>query len=324
MQSTPAFDWAARQVERGVLPTAVLGIATVDGIVDIRAYGADGSRRTRPDDVYPLFSVTKPLVGLVALRAVERGMLSLEAPLDRVVPELRDVGRARVRLHHLLTHTSGLSEPPLDAQGPLSAVLRRAGSDFAAGSATRYSSLAFEGVRLLVEDATGTSLDDGLRQALAAVPASGIGFDPVAEPHRVHGGGDFDPQRFASLRHPGAGLYGRAVDLLEIGRSLLADDGAIVTSLALAASLEPRTVGLPKLEPYPAERGQEWGLAWNLLRRAPGMLARDVYGHAGWAGAEFWMLPGAGSCVVLLTNRVDAPAAGLDVAELLNAVSSGA
>src|SRR5687767_15667199 len=71
MQSTPAFDWAARQVERGVLPTAVLGIATVDGIVDIRAYGADGSRRTRPEDVYPLFSVTKPLVGLVALRAVE-------------------------------------------------------------------------------------------------------------------------------------------------------------------------------------------------------------------------------------------------------------
>ena len=131
------------------------------------------------------------------------------------------------------------------------------------------------------------------------------------------------PSRFASLRHPGAGLHGRAADLLAIGRSLLADDGAIVTPLALSASLEPRTVGIPKLEPYPAERGQEWGLTWNLLRQAPGMLARDVYGHAGWAGAEFWMLPGAGACVVLLTNRVDAPAAGLDVAELLNAVASG-
>ena len=137
----------------------------------------------------------------------------------------------------------------------------------------------------------------------------------------MHGGGDFDPARFAALRHPGAGLYGRAVDLLEIGRSLLADDGAIVTPLALAASLEPRTVGIPKLEPYPAERGQEWGLSWNLLRRAPGLLSRDVYGHAGWAGAEFWMLPSAGACVVLLTNRVDAAAAGLDVAELLNAVA---
>ena len=323
MQFTPAFDWAERQVERGILPTAVLGIATADGIIDIRAYGSDGSRAATPDDVYPLFSVTKPLVGLVALRAVERGRLSLEAPLDRVIPELRAVGRSPVRLHHLLSHTSGLSEPALDVQGPLLDVLRKTGSDFAPGSATRYSSLAFEGVRVLVEDATGTSLDEGLREAFSAVSAAGIAFDPVSEPHRVHGGGDFDPARFASLRHPGAGLYGRAADLLAIGRSLIADDGAIVTPLALSASLEPRTVGLPKLEPYPAERGQEWGLSWNLLRRAPGMLARDVYGHAGWAGAEFWMLPGAGACVVLLTHRVDAPAAGLDVAELLNAVSSG-
>ena len=100
MQSSLAFDWAERQVERGMLPTAVLGIATIDGVLDIRAYGTDGARRTHADDVYPLFSVTKPLVGLVALRAVERGMLSLEAPLDRVVPEVAGTGRARVRLHH--------------------------------------------------------------------------------------------------------------------------------------------------------------------------------------------------------------------------------
>ena len=83
-------------------------------------------------------------------------MLSLDAPLDRVVPELREWGGRRVRLHHLLTHTSGT----------LRAGARRAGSAAGraahvpdrtsrAGTATRYSSLAFEGVRLLVEDATG-------------------------------------------------------------------------------------------------------------------------------------------------------------------------
>lgn len=316
----PAFDWAERQVTRGILPTAVLGIATVDGIVDIRAYGSDGRRVAQPDDIYPFFSVTKPLVGLVALRAIERGMLSLDAPLDRVMP---GVGDTRVRLHHLVTHTSGLTEPALDAPAPLIDALRTAGSDFAAGTMSRYSSIAFEGVRLLVENATGTSLDDGLREAFAAVPAEGIAFDPVDEPHRIHAGGDFDMERFLTLRHPGAGLHGRAADLLAIGRSLLADDGAIVTPLALAASREPRTVGLPKLEPYPVERGQEWGFTWNLLRRAPGLLDHDVYGHAGWAGAEFWMLPSAGACVVLLTNRVDAASAGLDIAELLNAVAAG-
>src|SRR3546814_8660470 len=62
------------------------------------------------------------------------------------------------------------------------------------------------------------------------------------------------------LRHPGAGLMGRAEDLLAIGSALLRDDGAIVRPRTLAMMRRPLTGEIPRLEPYPAERGQDWGL----------------------------------------------------------------
>lgn len=315
-----AFAWAGRQVDDGKLPTAVLGIATRDGVVDIRAFGVDGGRQTKPDDVFPLFSVTKPLVALTAVRAAERGLITLGARLDGFVPERSGEDPVPITLTHLLSHTSGLAEPEMDAPEGPAAHLRTAESDFAAGTMSRYSTLNFQGVRELVEAATGRALEDELATMLAGVGVSRVAFEPDAEPHRVHNAGGFDMERFVGFHHAGAGLFGRAEDLLAIGSSLLADDGRLVTPVGLAASLTSRTDGIPRLAPYTADRGQDWGLGWNLLRRQPGMLVRDAYGHGGWAGAEFWMLPGAGACVVLLTNRVDPQVV---LPQLLNAVATG-
>ena len=84
--------------------------------------------------------------------------------------------------------------------------------------------------------------------------------------------------------------------------------------------IHPITDGIPRLDPYPAERGQDWGFTWNLRTRAPGLIDRDVYGHAGWAGTEFWVHPTAGVAYVLLTNQGERP--GVDPDELDNAVVS--
>ena len=75
----------------------------------------------------------------------------------------------------------------------------------------------------------------------------------------------------------------------------------------LAMMRRPLTGDIPRLEPYPAERGQDWGFTWNLRTRAPGLIDRDVYGHGGWSGTEFWVHPTAGVAWVLLTNQADAP-----------------
>jgi CubicO group peptidase (beta-lactamase class C family) len=292
-----AFDWARRQVADGRVPTAVLGIATVDGVVALDAFGATAGRTARTDDHYRLFSVTKPLVGLTAARAIERGLLTPETALSEALPAFGADRDDVVRLRHLASHTSGISEPAMDSPTPLREELLTAGRDFRAGTASRYSTIAFEGIAALVAQATGQEWDAALTVWAAPLGAGGLTLDEASDPHPIVGAAEagLDIDRFARTRHPGAGLIGRAQDLLAIGSALLRGGEGIVRAATLAMTLRPLTGDIPRLDPYPAERGQDWGFTWNLPRRAPGLIERDAYGHGGWSGAEFWVHPSAGA-----------------------------
>jgi CubicO group peptidase (beta-lactamase class C family) len=314
-----AFDWARRHVDEGRLPTAVLGIATADGVVALDAFGEASA-----DDHYPLFSITKPIVGLAALSLIEEGKLTQDAPLAVAIPQFGADREDLVRLRHLASHTSGIVEPPLDTPAGLRPSLLANGRDFAAGSMSRYSTIAFEGIAALIEHADGSPWEDRVTEIARRADAPGFTFDFEASRHdpidAAEGGLDWD--RMKRLRHPGAGLFARATDLLALGSALLRDDGSVVSPITVEAMRRPLTTGLPKLEPYVAERGQDWGFTWNLRHSAPGLLARDTYGHGGWAGTEFWITPSLGVCFVLLTNRADRP--GVDADELHNAVAAAA
>ncbi|HET8779379.1 MAG TPA: serine hydrolase domain-containing protein, partial [Agromyces sp.] len=314
-----AFDWVRRHVEHGPLPTAVLGVATADGVVALDAFGSHGGRAASVDDHYPLFSITKPIVGLAALHLIEQGRLTADTPLSAALPEFGAGRDDVVRLRHLVSHTSGIAEPPMDAPG-LRDLLLAPGRDFAAGTTSRYSTIAFEGVAALIEHAGGAPWERAVeavgQKADAAVSeradaavgeradAAGFTFDAEVSPHAPADAAEqgLDYARFAVLRHPGAGLLGRAADLLAVGSALLRNDGSLVAPVTYEAMLRPLTAGLPKLEPYVASRGQDWGFTWNLRHSAPGLLAADTFGHGGWAGTEFWITPSRGVCFVLLTN----------------------
>lgn len=319
------FDAAFARVRDHVaaerLPTAVLGVADANGILALDAFG-----QVTTDAVYPLFSITKVLTGITAVRAIARGLLTPETALRDAVPEF---GRDRddvVRLRHLASHTSGISEPPLDTPTPLRRELLERGRDFAAGTMSRYSTIAFEGIAALVRHATGAEWDQATFAWASGIGATGLTLDPAGSidvPDASKAGLDID--RFRATRAPGAGLLGRAEDLLRIGSELLrigegGRDG-ILSPAGLAMMLRPLTGDIPRLDPYPAERGQDWGFTLNLRTRAPGLIDRDVYGHGGWAGTEFWVHPTAGVCWVLLTNRAVRP--GVDADEIDNAVVAG-
>lgn len=311
-----AFDWARRHVAAGRLPTAVLGIATGDGVVALDALG-----ETSTDDHYPLFSITKPIVGLAALTLVEEGRLTPATPLTDAIPAFGAGRDDTVQLRHLVSHTSGITEPAMDLPG-LRASLVAAGRDFAAGTMSRYSTIAFEGIAALIEHASGSAWEERVAEIARRADAPGFTFDAAASRHDPVDAAEqgLDWNRMKGLRHPGAGLFARAEDLLALGSALLKNDGAIVSPLTVEAMRRPLTTGLPKLEPYVAERGQDWGFTWNLRHSAPGLLTSDTYGHGGWAGTEFWITPSLGLCFVLLTNRADRP--GVDADELHNAVAA--
>ena len=326
-QFDAAFDWVRRRVHDGPLPSAVLGVATSEGVVALDAFGATGGHAASVDDHYPLFSITKPIVGLAALHLVEQGRLTPETPLSRAVPTFGAERDDDVRLRHLVSHTSGIVEPPLDTPDGLRRSLLAPGRDFPAGAASRYSSIAFEGVAALIEDASGAPWEQAVANVGERADAAGFTFDAGASPHVPVDVAEqgVDWARFTALHHPGAGLFSRASDLLAVGRALLRNDGSLVAPVTFDAMRRPLTVGLPKLEPYVESRGQDWGFTWNLRHSAPGLLTRDTFGHGGWAGTEFWITPSLDACFVLLTNLGGGFGRfGVDGDELHNAVAAAA
>ncbi|MGE0321596.1 MAG: serine hydrolase [Polyangiaceae bacterium] len=67
-------------------------------------FGADGA---------PIqsMSITKSVLGLAALILIQEGKLQLEQPVSEFFPAWKTGGKAKVLVRHLLSHSSGLSEP---------------------------------------------------------------------------------------------------------------------------------------------------------------------------------------------------------------------
>jgi len=116
-----------RYVDEGRLPGVQTAVSRHGVVVHRDCYGyADVERgvAVAPDTLYRIYSMTKPIVSVALMMLYEEGRLLLEDPVARWIPELAemevwdggsaDEPRTRpagtpLRVHHLLTHTSGLT-----------------------------------------------------------------------------------------------------------------------------------------------------------------------------------------------------------------------
>jgi methyl acetate hydrolase len=117
-----------KAVSDGVTAGAVAAVTTGDETVFAVASGLQGKDQTTPmsiDSVFWIDSMTKAITTVAALHLVESGKLSLDGPIDAVLPALSEpsvlIGfsadgapvtrpaRAPITLRHLLSHTAGFS-----------------------------------------------------------------------------------------------------------------------------------------------------------------------------------------------------------------------
>ncbi|WP_263570726.1 serine hydrolase domain-containing protein [Roseateles oligotrophus] len=102
---------AAQQLAGAVYSTVRDGAMETDSV----GYFHAGQQRPMPVDAkINLGSVTKTLLSLAVLRLVSEGRLSLDAPVETLLPGLRFenawANSSPVRLRHLLDHTAGLED----------------------------------------------------------------------------------------------------------------------------------------------------------------------------------------------------------------------
>ncbi len=116
-QADSAFDGV---IAKSMADAGIMGVAAAV-IVDrkvawTKGYGFADYERTRPftpQTVMPVASVSKTFTGVAMMRAVQEGLLSLDADINTYLP-FRVVNphqpNAPITLRHLATHTSGITD----------------------------------------------------------------------------------------------------------------------------------------------------------------------------------------------------------------------
>jgi CubicO group peptidase (beta-lactamase class C family) len=111
-QFEPLRKLFAAKLESGEELGASLAV-NIDGklVVDLWGGWADEARIVpwTENTIACVFSTTKTMTALAALVLVDRGELDLDANVAKYWPEFAAQGKARIKVRHLLSHTSGVS-----------------------------------------------------------------------------------------------------------------------------------------------------------------------------------------------------------------------
>jgi CubicO group peptidase (beta-lactamase class C family) len=141
-----------RAIARGDIPGAVLHVRVRDRVLSERAFGRkriDRDLALMVDDIFPVASLTKPVVAAAAVGLSESGGLDLDHPISGYLAEFRDpqvllsydrttgamtTRRARraIVVRDLLTHTAGIHHGFPDIDDVLGTIYQAAGVDHSA------------------------------------------------------------------------------------------------------------------------------------------------------------------------------------------------
>lgn len=254
----PSFADAFRQTEMWPVPAVAAGVIDRSGV-----HHTHGPA----DAVFRLASITKPLVAYAVLVSIEEGSLSLDTPAGS--PDHLD----GVTVRHLLAHAGGVGpDQPALVTPP----------------ATRriYSNAGFEILGELLAAATGFTVADYLREAVAAplgMSATELQGSPAfAAVSTVH-------------------------DLLRFANELL--DPSLISPATLAEATTPHFAELNGVLPgFGRQEPNPWGLGFEIRGdKSPHWTApsndRTTFGHFGRAGTMLWVDPVASMATIALTNR---------------------
>jgi CubicO group peptidase (beta-lactamase class C family) len=265
----------------------------------------------RPDRVFLLASITKPMTATAVMILCDRGRLRLDDPVRKFIPEFSGGDRDQIVIRHLLTHTSGLPDmvPENTAlrkrHAPLSdfvAATCRTPLLFKPGTEVRYQSMGILLGAEIVERVTGARLRDFLRRELFE-PAGmtdtslGLGGRRIADTAQCQVEGDDDwnwnSPYWRDLGAPWGGAHSTAADVTRLLELFLHPDGRVLKPETARAMIMSQT-----------KIADPWGLGWMIK---PGTFGKgcspEAFGHYGSTGTVAWADPKTNLTCVLLTTK---------------------
>lgn len=332
----PAWDETIASFEaelaHHVAEDGIGGIAVgvvVDGdLVWARGFGwseREDETPMAPGAVSRTGSISKSITAMVLMRLVDRGVVSLDDPVERYLSEFafvsdRRPGALAVTLRHLATHTAGIEREPANVEemvsGPIAMweeriaeSLRNTAFDSVPGARYQYSNIGFGALGLALSRAAGvpfmdlvqTDVFDPLGMTGSAFVVVGAELEPrlamgyvnrrdstvdAEQPWREHVGRGY--------KVPNGGIYSTVADL---GRFL----GALAGTPGLRILSEESRREMTSIQ-TPESDANGYGIGLSIQRYPEGF---STVGHGGSvAGYTAYMAvsPESGIGVVLLRN----------------------
>ena len=320
------------------LPGAVFHLEHGDAVYE-QAYGhltyepdaADVTTST----VFDAASLTKVLATAPSvLILAEQGRIGLDDKLVKYFPECGNGGKETITIRQLLTHSSGLpaglpKEPAWTGRAAAHKLACAQAVTHAPGTHFRYSDVNYILLGQIVEQVTGTPLDDYAQaHVFAPLRMQNTGYLPLRRadagtiaPTQVgqDGGkgahGDLAPGELLrgvvhdpTVRRMGgvagsAGVFTTVGDVARFARMVLA--GGVLDGVRI---LSPHSVTLLTTVQSPsglAQRGLGMDIDSPYAKRPRGSVYPvGSYGHTGFTGCVLWIDPHSKSFYVLLSNRV--------------------
>ena len=323
----PTIDQLIQQaVNEQIFPGAIVRIQCSGRRVYQASYGTTmyndpGSRPVGADDRFDLASLTKIFTATAVLRLYDAGALDLARDVRSYIPSSNADG---VRIHHLLSHSLGLSLrlAPLCSTGAedLRREVMNARPVCAPGTQSDYANINSLLLGEIVAKVTGQPLDKAIAELVTRpLGMQRTSFCPPATLRPTIVPTEWDTQWRRQLIHgvvhdesaytmggiaSHAGLFGSADDLERLmcmwvaggaweGRQLLRE-ATVARALSDQTGMLSSKTGTPLCS----------GLGWMLDRSSfMGVAPSGSFGHTGFTGTAIVGVPRSGLTMVVLSNR---------------------
>ncbi len=237
--------WLQREVRAKRLPALSIALVDDQTIVWARGFGfADPAKKipATAATVYRVGSVSKPVTALALMLLVQAGLIDLDAPVNRYLPDFQPVNPhdKKITLRQILSHRSGLvREGPVgnyfDTNSPsLAATVKGLNGIklvYPPEKRTSYSNAGVAVAGLVLERTQKTPFAEHMRRALLeplGMRHSGYELTPELKKHLAaatmwtYQGREFEAPTFAMGARPAGNLYSTVLDLGQLLRFLFA------------------------------------------------------------------------------------------------------
>ncbi len=291
-----------------------------DGEENVSGFGVTNIDHPLPvdgDTLFQIGSITKTVTATALMRLVEKGMVSLDAPVRTYIPELRlrdEHAAANVTLRHLLTHRGGWFGDLFADTGMGDDALARYVEKLAdleqltpLGTVWSYSNSGFALAGRVLEVVTGTASEEALRELVLGPLGMTQSFffardaitHRVAAGHFVYDDGPrvARPWYIPRSAHSVGGIVSSARDMLKYARFHLGDGVAPDGTRLLSAD----TIRLMRAPHAGRDLDARSGLGWRLTELG----GVGLVGHGGGTIGQlalFTLAPERGFALIVLTN----------------------